>query len=647
MSDSGCFRPIRPPALALLAWLAAVGTPAVGQRTSENALQTAQDAFGSSIGNESIGLYSPGDVRGFSPFAAGNVRLEGLYFDAVRGFAARLIRGSTVRVGITAQGYPFPAPTGIADYRLRLPGEEPAISTVVSASSLGTVRIEADGQLPLNDQLALGAGASVSIDPELGSTPSRHAIAAAILRWQPSADVEVIPFWSAVDHRGDKPQPRFIVGGDHLPPRVRRGKNIGQEWASYDARDANYGVIGRVSQGALSLSGGLFRSVYETRQSFSDLFIDVSSDGIASSHRVAKAPSQKFGATSGELRASRLFAEGKRLHTLHLAVRGRSHKRRYGGSSAVNLGPDSIFDPKRVPEPEFTFGEQSRDHIRQVSFGAGYEGRWANVGELTLGVQKTDYRKTNLDPSLGETVQKASPLLYNAAAAAHLTNDLAFYAGFTRGLEESAVAPDIAINRDEAPPAILTRQYDAGLRWTIAEGTRLLIGLFNVEKPYFSLDPERLYRRIGDVRHRGVEISFIGNLTPNLNVLAGAVLLDATVEGEAAESGLTGKRPVGSTSRTFLASAEYRPPQVSGLAFDVTVNSFGERVANTANTLSVPPVEIVDFGARYRWTMSGTPVSVRLQLLNVFDAYEWRVQASNAFFYNLPRTLSLRFSADL
>ena len=29
--------------------------------------------------------------------------------------------GNTIRVGITAQGYPFPAPTGLVDYRLSKP----------------------------------------------------------------------------------------------------------------------------------------------------------------------------------------------------------------------------------------------------------------------------------------------------------------------------------------------------------------------------------------------------------------------------------------------------------------------------------------------------------------------------------------------
>jgi hypothetical protein len=36
----------------------------------------AEDAFGSSIGGEDIGLYSATDVCGFSPIDAGNVRLE-------------------------------------------------------------------------------------------------------------------------------------------------------------------------------------------------------------------------------------------------------------------------------------------------------------------------------------------------------------------------------------------------------------------------------------------------------------------------------------------------------------------------------------------------------------------------------------------
>ena len=52
--------------------VSALSTQSVG-RADDNAVTAAEDAFGSSIGNESIGLYSPNQVRGFSPVVAGNV----------------------------------------------------------------------------------------------------------------------------------------------------------------------------------------------------------------------------------------------------------------------------------------------------------------------------------------------------------------------------------------------------------------------------------------------------------------------------------------------------------------------------------------------------------------------------------------------
>lgn len=49
--------------------------PSHAQRVGENPVTAAEDAFGTSVGGESIGLYHPGNVRGFSPITAGNVRL--------------------------------------------------------------------------------------------------------------------------------------------------------------------------------------------------------------------------------------------------------------------------------------------------------------------------------------------------------------------------------------------------------------------------------------------------------------------------------------------------------------------------------------------------------------------------------------------
>src|SRR5687768_4996586 len=191
-----------------------------GQRTGENAVASAEDAFGTSVGNERVGLYSPFGARGFSPVQAGNVRINGLYFDFQADLNQRLISGSNVRVGLTAQGYPFPAPTGVADFSLRLPGSEAVASTVVGIGPFGGPRVEVDAQLPVTSSLGLAGGFGVN-DEELYHGGDRRLISAALVgRWSPAKNVEITPFWSMQDESGVEAQPIIMTDGDYLPPEI-------------------------------------------------------------------------------------------------------------------------------------------------------------------------------------------------------------------------------------------------------------------------------------------------------------------------------------------------------------------------------------------------------------------------------------------
>jgi iron complex outermembrane receptor protein len=60
-------------AMAMLAWNVET-RPAFAQRAAENAVAQADDAFGTSVGNEQVGLYSPRNVRGFSPTDSISIR---------------------------------------------------------------------------------------------------------------------------------------------------------------------------------------------------------------------------------------------------------------------------------------------------------------------------------------------------------------------------------------------------------------------------------------------------------------------------------------------------------------------------------------------------------------------------------------------
>src|SRR3954466_8652828 len=127
-------------------------------RSSENAVTQAEDAFGFSVGRETLGIYNSGNARGFSPTAAGNLRIDGLYYDQVYNLPGTLLDSTSIKVGLSAQGYPFAAPSGIVDQSLRKPADKGGASVVGNWDSWGTFGLEIDGTLLLNDQLSVAYG---------------------------------------------------------------------------------------------------------------------------------------------------------------------------------------------------------------------------------------------------------------------------------------------------------------------------------------------------------------------------------------------------------------------------------------------------------------------------------------------------------
>jgi len=629
-------------------------TPAQGQRANENAVKAAGDAFGNSVGNERIGLYNVGDVRGFSPITAGNIRIEGLSVTEHGGFTNRVVSGSTIRVGLTAQGYPFPAPTGIADYSLRNSGNDAVLSPVLYLGPYGTRALDVDAQIPLvRDRLSLAAGVSYRYDETFPGEDGRNVQGGGVLRWRPSDRIEVKSFYGRLQILEDLDIPSVFVGGPYLPPKVER-RYFGLDWAKSKGERQFYGGVGSVGlSDDWMVRAGLFRWENLGTLGLTELYCNVQRDGSAQRTLVAQ-KDQTAQSTSGELRSSYSITEGSRRHTVHLIARGRDTRRAYGGADDRDLGPATIGTRADAAPPDFKFGPLSRDEVRQVTGGIGYEGRWLKVGELSLGLQKTDYEKTSLIPGRPTLVTRDSPWLYNGTLAVHLTDKLVAYAGYTRGLEESGTAPANAVNRNSAPPALRTSQRDAGLRYAILPRLSLVAGLFDVRKPYFNVDPDRVFRELGTVRHRGVELSLAGQPIEGLSVVAGAVLLDAKVSGEAVDLGIIGPRPVGTSGRIIRGNLDYRLPFFDPLSVDLGITNQAAQVASVlryaeldGRQLMTEPTTLVDLGARYRFKAGATPATLRAQITNLFDTYRWKVGSSSAFRFIDARRFLLTLAADL
>jgi len=621
--------------------------PADAQRAAENAVTAAEDAFGTSIGAQTTGLYDSSRVRGFSPIAAGNARIDGLYFDQVFGMPGRVQRSTTIRVGLSALGFPFPSPTGVVDYALRLPGDEASLSSFTTIRSSGAGVQEVDAVLPVvPGRLSLGAGLGLYRNVNANGTDSSQYVAGLIARWTPSTDVEIVPFWARSDLYGAEVGPIYIPAGPFLPPRVQRRRYDGPDWPRYSGAAMTYGAIARYRPAAgWTIRAGFFRSLFDDNERFANLIAELNEDGTGR-QTISASPPALTVSTSGELRLTRSIADGPRLHILHAAMRGRIRDAEYGGSDLIDIATVRLGERVDFPEPVFRFSEPSRDRVRQWTTGIAYEGRWPGVGEISLGVQRTDYNKRVSLPGLPVQATDASPWLYNATVAVQIAPRLVVYAGYARGLEESGIAPASALNRDEPLPAILTSQRDTGIRWTITERLRLVAGLFDVRKPYFNLDAANLFTLLGDVRHQGVELSLAGALTPRLSIVAGAVVLRARVTGEGVALGRVGPLPVGQAARTLRLDADWRAPVLDGLSLTLGIDHLGRVPATRENLVFLPARTFVNVGGRYQFRLGRNPASARLLVSNLFDTYAFELRGSGAYGVAFDRTLNMSLAID-
>lgn len=624
----------------------ALADPALAQRADENAVREAEDGFGKSVGNESVGIYASGDVRGFSANDAGNARIEGLYFDRAGGITDVVIRGTTVRLGLTAFGYPFPAPTGIVDTDLRRAGEDRVVSVRVSSGEYLGPDLVVDAAIPVTDRLGVNFGFGLFDDQYVSGASAWFVSYGNVTRWRPANDVELTGFFARYDYGDEEQSPTLYTDGSFLPPRVERRRFYGQQWAQWKGHSQNYGGIAKAKFSEWNIAAGLFNSRF-TRADFASLYFDdVARDGVGQLV-VVSGEDQRTASTSGELRVSRVFAEGARRHRILLSARGRRKLSDYGGYHVAELGDAAIGVPDPRPEPVRTYGALTADRVRQMSYAAGYEMRWPGVGELNLGITRTDYRKTVTQPGQAADTRCDRPWLWNAALAITPTERLTLYGATTRGLEESGTAPGNATNRNEALPALRTRQKELGLRYVFPGGIRLVSALFDIRKPYFEIDSrDGVYRTLGTVIHRGAEFSLSGEPIAGLSLVAGAVLLRPRVTGQAVDEGRLGNRPIGRTGVLVDVNADYRIAALPGASVDLRVVHEGKRTARADNSLDIPTRTIMDLGARYRTKVGNVPTTLRLQVRNIANVYGWRVFGGGGFAPVQGRRILASLTAD-
>lgn len=616
-----------------------------------NAVSQAEDGFGNQAGKESIGVYGDDNVRGFSPRVAGNLRIEGMYFDRRAYLGHLLLDGSKVRVGTTVTAYPFPAPTGIVDYQLRKVGDEFEFSHSIeaerSARGVGDLGADINALLPLtakNATLKMGLSLATSLYRDMSSHQDASLYRSAALVGRIRSDAfggfELLPFYSDDVAKYSTPETLWLTQEGQLPPEsvyhLKNPVDLKAGWMRGHGWSRTSGAIFTQNLSEQwKLRSSFIRSQSHNPRAENHMLEQVDEHTWSNTYFSEK-NNQSLG-DSTELRLSHAAVSSNARQQWHLVWRARKTEQFYGGEAELDLGRVQIRDRRaQLAYPahvDFDYGERQLDRVQQRNWGVAYDYRQEGLS-LNAGVMKSFYDKRTWTGAGNERrfvgVQD-KPLLKYANFSWDWGQTWSIYGGYTQGLEESGVAPVSANNRFTALPAIHTKQRDLGLRWKWQTGERQLnavLGAFEVSKPHFGMNAQQNYEMIGQVVHRGVEASLSGKLTDELSVVMAAVYLDAGVS-HAQNAHKT--RPAGSVPIEWHSYFEYSLPEWKNTSLDFGWQYLGAQTSSELRGTKLDNKVLAQIGLRHQWDIGHANMQFRFQITNLFDRVNWEVESANTF----------------
>lgn len=266
--------------------------------------------------------------------------------------------------------------------------------------------------------------------------------------------------------------------------------------------------------------------------------------------------------------------------------------------------------------------------------------------QLTLGARQQRVESRNFNPVSG-----ARTVSYDESAVTPLAglvlkpwHNVSFYANYIEGLSKGDVAPATASNAGQVFKPYKSKQKEVGVKVDF-DSAMLTLSAFEITKPSGQLTGT-VYAADSEQRNRGLELNLSGEPLRGLRLLGGVTFLDAELT-RTSNPATRGNRPVGVPRWTANLGAEWDTPWVAGLTLTGGVIHTGTEYVNQANTQSVPSWTTFDLGARYVTRMHGNNLTLRANVVNVFNRAYWSGVASyGTISQGVPRTLMLSASMD-
>lgn len=268
--------------------------------------------------------------------------------------------------------------------------------------------------------------------------------------------------------------------------------------------------------------------------------------------------------------------------------------------------------------------------------------------QLTLGARRQKIKVRNFSAVSGAqtALYERSKLTPAAALIVKLAPGVSLYGNYIQGLSQGPTAPAGSANAGEMFEPLVSKQYEAGLKYDMGSFAAT-IGAFQIEQPSgYANTVTKVYGIDGLQRNSGIEINTFGEVAHGARLLGGVTFIRGILS-KTAGGIYDGNKAIGVPNAQFNLGGEWDAPALPGLTLTARTIYTSSQYYNVANTQGIPSWTRFDLGARYKTSIAGTPVVLRISAENVLGKDYWAATSSSfGLARGAPRTLLMSSTFD-
>jgi len=608
-------------------------------------------------------------VRGFVLDNRFNYRRDGLPINAETSIPldnkdrVEVLKGTSgIQAGTSAPG-------GLVNLVVKRPTDAPLRNVQLGWRERGSVLGAVDISQRFGEQQVFGVRVNAAyehIDPQLRDAKGERNLLSAAGDWRISPST-LLEAEFETSHRSQPSQPGFSMLGSTVPAPVDPRINLNnQPWSQPVVMDANTASIRathNMGNWRLTAHAATQRLRTDDRLAFpygcsaEGNYTRYCSDGTYDLYDF-RSEDEHRRTDALEIAARGETATGAVQHAWSVGALRSKVENRFGPQTYDYAGIGNIdgtlFTPPKNSQNETNTNRDERstelfvsDAIKLNESVTTWLGlrhtRLQREAVQTNGSKATSYSQSFSTPSLA--------MSYSFAPEQML------YASWGRGVE-SDVAPNLPSysNGGQALPGGKSQQVELGLKVGTANANWGL-ALFQIVRPAWSNTglcnsaPDSCTRvEDGDARHRGVEANAAWR-SGAWSFQGGIQALQARRRDSNAKPEVNGKRPTNVPERTIKLQTRYQVAAIAGLSLQADALGVSDRMVLEDNSARIPGYGQVDLSTRYEQKLTGSTLTWRAGVDNLFDRRAWRespFQFGHVYLYPLAaRTFRLSVEASL